>query len=211
MPGGCAGPWGPTDPGSDPWSAPGLRVGGGLAQGTHEPVPVVLELPDLDLDAGRDVVDRDEERQLTFPQRIDDLAVSPGDLEDAHPVGDQLDLGQLLVELRATVQIVPRATYALERHPVVQQRLDDPQRDEVTERVQARHTRAPSGGLDGGGHPADLVPVAELARGAPGELRGLMCGESLHRNVRPPRRSPSRHQHGSARMSKGRLDVRSTV
>src|SRR6185369_14467926 len=85
----------------------GLGVGGGLAERSDEPVPVVLELADLDLDTGRDVVDGHEERELPVFQRVDDLAVATGDLEEADAVGDELDLGQVLVEGGSAVQVVP--------------------------------------------------------------------------------------------------------
>src|SRR4029453_18182455 len=92
------------------------------------------------------------------------------------------------------IQVVPCPTHTLERHPVVEQGFDDLERDEVPERVQPWDPRTASGPLDGRVDQADLVPIPELTRGAPGELRRLMCGKSLHRNERPPTTSPSRHQ-----------------
>ena len=106
----------------------------------------------------------------------------------------ELDLGQVPVQRGPAVEVVPRAADALERHPVVEQGLHDLQRDQVTERVQPRNPGAAAGPLHGRVDEPDLVPVPELTRGASGELRRLMCGESLHRNERPPTTSPSRHQ-----------------
>src|SRR5262249_1784106 len=93
------------------WRGPGLAgrlsLGGRFPEGPDELVPVLVELADLALDAGRDLVDRHEERQLAVAEGVDDLAVAAGDLEDADPVGDQLDLGQVLVQGRPAVQVGP--------------------------------------------------------------------------------------------------------
>src|SRR4029453_11379274 len=130
-------------------SAARLRSGGRLAKRPDEAVAILAELTDLALHAGRDLVDRDEERELSIPQRIDDLAVATRDLEDADPVGYQLDLGQVLVQRGPAIQVVPGPTHTLERHPVVEQGFDDLERDEVPERVQPGDPRTASGPLDG--------------------------------------------------------------
>src|SRR5215218_8197121 len=75
-------------------SRAGRGVRRGLAERSDELLAVVLERSD----------DRDEERHLPVLERVHDLSVSPTDLEDALTVGDELDLGQMLVELRALVQ-----------------------------------------------------------------------------------------------------------
>jgi hypothetical protein len=49
-------------------------------------------------------------------ESIDDLAVVAANLEDAHPVGHQLDLREMLVEASALTQIRDRPADALKAH-----------------------------------------------------------------------------------------------
>src|SRR6185436_6663948 len=192
-------------------SATRLRSGGGLAKGPDETVAILSELADLALHAARDLVDRDEERELAISQGVDDLAVATRDLEDADPVGDQLDLRQVLVQRGAAVQVVPCTAHTLEGHPVVEEGFDDLERDQVPERVQPGHPRTASGPLDGRCDQADLVPIPELTRGTPGEFRRLMCGESLHGSERPSDDVSLTTPTRSAGSSRGSLDVDATV
>src|SRR5918999_4798813 len=177
----------------------GLRCS--RSQGPYEPFPVVLELADLRLDPPRNVVDRHEERHLPVPQGVHHLAITAADLEDRLPVGHELHLGQMLGEAGLLRQELPRPADPLQRHAAVQQRLHDPERDEVTERIEPRHPGAATGPLDRRLDESDLVPVAELARRATGELASLMSGETLHPDARPfdvhlPSRTIRRDRHG---------------
>jgi hypothetical protein len=88
-------------------------VSRGFSEGADEPVSVLLELADFGLDAARDLVDGHEEGQLTLAEGVEDLAVATCDFEDRHPIGDELDFGQVLVERRTFVQVLPRAPYPL--------------------------------------------------------------------------------------------------
>src|SRR4051812_21484190 len=194
-------------------SGSGGRVRGRLAERTHEPLAVLLELGDVRLDARGDVVDRHEERHLPVAQGVHDLAVAPADLEDAHTVGDETHLRQMLVESCATVQEVPRTTHALQRHAAVEERLHDAERDEVAEGVQTRDARPAARALDGGFHQTDVIPVAELPGCAARELTGLVSGEPLHRTrALSPNPSPATANRCCGRPPVGEgVEVRLTV
>src|SRR5215207_2679785 len=73
----------------------GLR--GSLSQGPDEFLAILAVLPHVGLDPARDVVDRHEESHLTVAQGVHHLAVAAADLEDALAIGDELDLGEMLV------------------------------------------------------------------------------------------------------------------
>ena len=118
-------------------------MGRRLAERPDEPIAVLVELTDLGLDPGRDVVDRDEEGQLALAEGVDDLAVAPAILKMLTPSVMSSHLGQVLVDARLLVQEVPRSSNALQRHPAVEERFDDPQRDEIAERVQPRNPGRP--------------------------------------------------------------------
>src|SRR5581483_2998295 len=117
---------------------------------------------------------------------------------------------QVLVERGTSGEVLPGATDPLKRHSPVEQRLHDPERDEVAEGVQARHPGAPAGLLHRGLDEADLVPVPELTRRARRELAGLVRSEPLHR-TRAPRTSPHSPNTCIRQPVEGRLDVRETV
>ena len=169
----------------------GVDVGRCIPQRPDEPSSIGPELAHVGLHAGHDLVDGHEEGELPLSQGVEDLAVPPADLEYADPVRHELDLGQVLIESGRSVQVVPGATHALQRHPPVEQRLDHLQRDQIAERVQARNSRTTSGALHRGLDQSDLIPIPKLPRRTAGELAGLMSRESFRRHAPPSNRSPS--------------------
>ncbi len=70
----------------------------GFLQRLDELLPVSEELGDALVKVSCDLIDCDEERDLAMPESIEDLPIIPGDPEDALPIRDELDFGEMLLE-----------------------------------------------------------------------------------------------------------------
>jgi hypothetical protein len=111
---------------------------------------------------------------------VEDLFFIDRDGEDRIPVGDEADLGEVVLHVPGSPQVIPRSAHPLDRHPVVEETLHDPKGDEVTERVEAAPTRSTAGLLERGLYQCHLVPVAQLMRRTACESSCLLSGETFH-------------------------------
>src|SRR4029079_17884813 len=89
-------------------SNPELRFARSVSQDADELIPVPSEVGHVARQLFRDLVDRHEECHLALTQRVEDLALPAHHAEDRLPVGDQLDLGEMLVESGFAIEEVPR-------------------------------------------------------------------------------------------------------
>ena len=144
------------------------------------------------------MVDGEEEGHLALTERIQDLPVVRRHPEDALPVGDQLDAGQVLLEARLLPKVLVGPAHPLQGHPAVEEGADDLQGDQIAEGVEPPHTRTSPRGLDARLDQTDLVPVPELMRGTAREATSLQDSETLH--LTPFRKNARAHpgKRGSA-------------
>jgi len=101
-------------------SAPELGLPTGVLEGTEELVAIPPELGNLVGDLAGHLVDGHEERHLSLAEGVQDFALTSHDLEALFPVGDDADLGQMIVEPSLLVTVLPGSPHALKGHPTVQ-------------------------------------------------------------------------------------------
>ncbi len=137
----------------------------GFLQGLDELLAVSEELGDALVKISCDLIDRNEEGDLAMAKGIEDLPIIPGDPEDALPIRDELDFGEMLLETGLLPKVVVGSPDSLQRHSPVQQGLDDPEGHEVPKRVQPANAGPASGLLNARTEKADLVPIPQLMAG----------------------------------------------
>ena len=99
--------------------------------------PLEAERAHVGIDVGRDLIDRDEQRELTGPQRVEDLAVVVA-RPDVAAVGDQPQAREVVTGVAHRGE---RDTDARRRQARVEHRAHDPQRDEIAKSVTRRRRR----------------------------------------------------------------------
>jgi hypothetical protein len=113
------------------------------AEAVDEVAALGVERLDLGVDLGCVRVDRDEERELTPSQRVEDLAIVPA-RPHAVTVGHEPEAGDVLTRREEVAHGLPHPG---EREARLEQRRDDSERDEVTESVRAVVGRDEPGAL----------------------------------------------------------------
>ncbi len=161
-----------------------FEVGFDPAKSVYELPTVVQILRNTAIDAACDLVDRKEERHLSFLQCIEKFAVVADDLEDALTISDQFDFGKMFFKPSTFAQEVVRATHALQAHPSIEKRANDLECNEIAERVKPTYAWSSTGSLDAGLNETDAVPVPQLVSGAVRETGCLICRETLHKSAR---------------------------
>lgn len=144
-----------------------------------EALSVKLELRDIVLNAQCNLIDLDEECELTLSQGIEQFGFIMRDRKDRLSVGYQFDLGEMVIHVAGATEIVPCPSNPLDRESVVQETFDDTQTDKVAKTVDASPTRATVRGLYRRFHQSDFVPVSKLVWRARCQLARLCGGESL--------------------------------
>jgi len=158
-----------------------LEILAGQLQGLDEFLSVSKELCDALIKVASDLVDGYEERHLTLAQSVEDLAIVLSDPEDALAIGDQLDPRQVLLQPRLLAKVLVCPAHPLERHPSIEESLDNLESYEVPERVQTAYSGAASSRLNARMNQSDLVPITELMAGAPRKSTCLKNAETLQR------------------------------
>jgi len=92
----------------------------GLPKSLHELLPVTEKLGHPLVQVSSDLIDGQEERHLTLPERVENLTVVLGDSEDALAVGDQFHVSKMFVEPGLLPQEVVCAANSLKRHAAVE-------------------------------------------------------------------------------------------
>ncbi len=100
-------------------------------QHVEEMIPIEFEPSHVLFYRLGDLIDRHEERQLTFSQSVEQLILIMGHPKDRLPVRDELDLGEVTIQFGGPSQVVPRPAHPLDRHTVVEQALDNTQGHQV--------------------------------------------------------------------------------
>ena len=147
------------------------------AQHLEESIPVEFELGDVLFDLPRDLIDGDEEGQLSFTEGVNQFFLIGGDTEDALTVGDEPHLREMDVHFGRTTQVVPGSPHPLHGHPVVEQAANHPQRDEIAEGVEASPSGPAAGGLHRWLNELHTIPVTELMRCTTGQAASLLSRE----------------------------------
>lgn len=105
-----------------------------------EALAIEFELGHVVFDAQGDLVDLDEERELTLAEGVEEFCLVVGYSEDGLAVGDEFDFGEMVVHVPCTPEIVPRTADPLDGKTVVEETLDNSQTHEVAKTVDASTT-----------------------------------------------------------------------